>query len=314
MRITISQAFSFCQQGGRDYQEDARYPDIDQVEAGQRFFLVCDGVGGSDHGELASRTVCKAFAEKIDKLDLRAGLTEAQFSDALSHAYDQLDNAARTVDGDMATTLTFVCFHAGGCAMAHIGDSRIYHIRGNAGILYRSEDHSLVADMVHNGLITPSEAANHPQRNVITRCMEPSDSHLDRSEASFVNTTDVEPGDCFFLCSDGVLHELGDDRLVSLLTSSEKSDGEIIREIAGISASSDDNNTAFLIRIGGVEREEVPAGVQKDEESSSDGSDTSTHPLPRPSERLHEVSPKKLEKERTGFLNFIEKIFKSKKQ
>ena len=46
MRITISQAFSFCQQGGRDYQEDARYPDTDQVEASQRFFLVCDGVGG----------------------------------------------------------------------------------------------------------------------------------------------------------------------------------------------------------------------------------------------------------------------------
>ena len=251
---------------------------------------------------------------KLDKLNLDEGLTEAQFSDALNYAYDQLDSVAKTVDGDMATTLTFVCFHGGGCAMAHIGDSRIYHIRRNVGILYRSEDHSLVADMVHNGLITPLEAANHPQRNVITRCMEPLDHHRDRSEASFVNTTDVEPGDCFFLCSDGVLHNLSDDRLVSLLTSSEKSDGEIIREIAGISASSDDNNTAFLIRIGSVEREKTPAGIQKGQEPASDGSDTSTQPLPRPSERLREVSPKKMEKERTGFLNFIGNIFKSKKK
>ena len=102
----------------------------------------------------------------------------------------------------MGTTMTFVCFHQGGCMMAHIGDSRIYQVRPGQGIVYRSEDHSLVNSMVRAGVISPEQSIDHPQSNVITRCMEPKDPDRDRCMATVVSTTDVRRGDYFLLCTD----------------------------------------------------------------------------------------------------------------
>ena len=69
MNIKLSQSYSFCQLGVRDNQEDARYPNQDSADNNQRFFVVCDGVGGSDKGELASRTVCDSFAATLKEYD-----------------------------------------------------------------------------------------------------------------------------------------------------------------------------------------------------------------------------------------------------
>ena len=151
----------------------------------------------------------------------------------------------------MATTMTFVCFHQGGCMMAHIGDSRIYQVRPGHGIIYRSEDHSLVNSLVHNGIITPEQAVNHPQSNVITRYMGPKETDRDRCMATVVNTKDIQKNDYFFLCSDGVLHNLSDEELVAIL-SSDKSNQEKNDIIASKSFSSSDNNTAILINVADV--------------------------------------------------------------
>lgn len=252
MKIDIGQPYSFMQLGQRSNQEDARYPDSDILGEGQRFFLVCDGVGGNEGGEIASNTVCRTFGKILSRTDFASSeLTNDLFSSALDAAYTALDAVAGKKNKDMATTMAFVCLHSGGCTIAHIGDSRIYHIRPGFGILYRSDDHSLVNSMVHSGMITPEEAINHPQNNVITRNMGPTSEDENRCMATKINTTDISAGDYLFICTDGVLHCLTDEDIVDICNKSVD-DHEKILEMAERCSVSSDNNTAMLIPITAV--------------------------------------------------------------
>lgn len=255
MTIALYQPISFMQQGGRPYQEDARFPDSDRPDKNSRFFLVCDGVGGSDHGEMASRIVCEAFEKMLYHFNFLSDFTNQDFSQTLDFAYDTLDNQSKRIKGDMSTTLTFICFHGQGCTMAHIGDSRIYQVRPNDGIIFKTDDHSLVNSMVRNGVIAPMQAEGHPQGNVITRCMQPTSQHEDRCQATVYRTSDVKTGDFFFLCSDGVLKCVSDDLLTDVLMDKYMGDEEKMRKIASMSESSDDNNTAVLLHVAQVEKE-----------------------------------------------------------
>lgn len=305
MRILLSQAYAFSQQGKRDYQEDARWPDIDLPSLSQRFFIVCDGVGGSDHGEVASTTVCRAFARKMPALTADSRFDNSDFSRVLDYAYDQLDKVGRSTEGDMATTLTFVCFHAQGCLMAHIGDSRIYQIRTDQGIIYRSDDHSLVNNMVHHGLITPEQAENHPQRNVITRCMEPVGTNQNRSQATVVRTTDVRPGDYFLLCSDGVLEHLTDDALTEIMANPKDTDERKMERVRAVSRDSSDNNTAILIRVQAVEQDsdsDVP------EQTSHSEDHAKTVRFSRERSTSSEIESFQRQ-EKTGILGKLKRIF-----
>ena len=251
MKITLGQTFSFCQKGQRSNQEDARYPDCDTPDKAQRFFVVCDGVGGSEGGEVASHTVCQAFAKAMSKVDFSKDFTNKAFNEALDAAYNALDNSARP-GTDMATTMTFAAFHSAGATLCHIGDSRIYQIRPTQGIIYRSDDHSQVNQMVHSGIITPEQARDHPQRNVITRYMAPVADDESRCMATVVQTRDVKKGDYFLLCTDGVLQQLSDDQLQDVVADN-CDDKEKIKKMAEQCKDSTDNNTAILIPIEQVE-------------------------------------------------------------
>lgn len=251
MKITLNQAYSFYQQGQRDYQEDARWPEADQPPKTQRFFIVCDGVGGCDKGEVASKTVCVAMADAMRNVDLSGNFTPSDLSWVIDKAYEALNEAADDTDSDMATTMVMVCFHKGGCTMAHIGDSRIYQFRPNEGIIYRSNDHSLVNSLVHHGDLTPEAAIDHPRGNVITRCMSPDSEEGDRWETMMVTTTDIKAGDIFILCTDGVQKCVSDERLTAILES-DATDEEKLRQIAVESVPSSDNNTCILIPVKDV--------------------------------------------------------------
>ena len=258
MDIRLNQAYSFHQIGHREYQEDSRFPDVDATNQEQRFFVVCDGVGGCDKGEVASQTVCESIGKSMSRVDFEDDFTNEDFNRVLDAAYDALDAKRNSSNREMATTLTFVCFHGGGCTMAHIGDSRIYQIRPSEGILYRSDDHSMVNTMVHNGVLTPEQAINHPQGNVITRYMESVDYDQNRCMATVMRTVDLATGDYFIICSDGVLHSVTDDELVEIL-SSDASDEDKMRLIAHKSEDSEDNNTAYLVSIAEVYTDPVTA-------------------------------------------------------
>jgi len=268
MNIQLHQAYSFHQQGQRDYQEDSRFPNQDSVNSAQRFFIVCDGVGGCEKGEVASQTVCDAFSKALKRTDFSEEFTNEDFSHTLDTAYNALDAKANDENREMATTLAFVCFHGQGCTMAHIGDSRIYQIRPSEGVLYRSDDHSMVNTMVHNGILSPEQAINHPQGNVITRYMEPVSSDQNRCMATVMNTKNVQADDYFFLCSDGVLHCVSDDDLVDIL-SSEGNDSVKMQKIADLSRESEDNNTAILVHVKEVESDlETAEETELEEECS----------------------------------------------
>lgn len=252
MKIEIGQPYSFRQLGKRANQEDSRYPDSDKPQSLEPFFIVCDGVGGCDKGEVASSLVCDTIAEAMGNWDMESYFTIDDFQKVLTKAFNRVEKASTAERRGMATTLTFVCFHIGGCLAAHIGDSRIYHIRPDSGILYRSDDHSLVNALVHSGNLTPDAAINHPDDNIITRYIGATKSGEERSKATVMQIDDIDVGDYFFLCSDGVLKCIDDNRLLEIL-SEDITDEAKIKEIASLSEFSDDNNTAYLIPIMNVE-------------------------------------------------------------
>jgi len=256
MEIQLNTAYSFCQQGRRDYQEDSRFPDADCAPGSQRFFVVCDGIGGCEKGEVASQTVCQAMAKAMKGTDYNADFTNSHFHRILDAAYHALDKIVDDSNRDMGTTMTFICFHAGGCTMAHIGDSRIYQIRPSEGIIYRSNDHSVVNSLVHNGILAPDEADSHPQHNVINRYMEAVEADQTRCTATVMRTEDVKAGDYFLLCTDGVLHCISDDEL-QLVLLSDKSDEEKIKELADMCLDSEDNNTTWLISVSKVTADDM---------------------------------------------------------
>ncbi|MDE6360815.1 MAG: protein phosphatase 2C domain-containing protein [Muribaculaceae bacterium] len=253
--IIPAPAASFCRRGAREEQQDARHPDSDRPERGARTFVVCDGVGGEKDGAVASQTVCKAFADFMGGYaDPAYELTQRTFRDAITFAYHRLLKAIRHSGGsDMATTLAFLHFNARNALVAHMGDSRVYHIRPGVGILYRTCDHSLVNVLVHSGNLTPAQAINHPKSNVITRCMSYVEPGGEPSAADMIMLTDIEAGDYFLLCTDGVT-QLVDDRHITELLDTDIPDEEKTARLAAMCDGSTDNNTAILVRVADAPR------------------------------------------------------------
>lgn len=310
MKIQLFPALSFYQLGHRANQEDARFPDTDTPDASCSTFIVCDGVGGCNKGEVASATVSQTIGNAMAKYNGSEIFTNDDFAVVLGEAYHALDVKNVGDARGMATTLTFLHSHAGGIFLAHIGDSRIYQIRPNIGVIYRSYDHSLVNALLRNGLISPNEAVNHPKSNVITRCMG---SYEDgrRDSAYTINITDVRSGDYFLLCSDGVLHQFTDETLVALLES-PITDEDKIKQMAATSAPSADNNTAMLIHVADVE--DAPAGIPAYiPDAEADSGEVPTISIPVPQAEVHEIAPTdskpEVKSESTSFKNFWKKIF-----
>ncbi len=302
MKIHLSQPYSFIRQGKRSNQEDARFPDADMPQGPGVAFVVCDGVGGHDKGEVASTTVCRAAADFMKGFDPSWSFGAPEFAALMERVYARLDQAAGAPT-DMGTTMTFVCFNAAGAFCAHIGDSRIYHVRPGSGILYRSEDHSLVNALVHSGNLTPEEAIGHPQSNIITRCISPGKS----TTASAIQIRDIDAGDYFFMCTDGVLHQIDDARLCGIL-SSGCGDAEKMSRIEALSSGSDDNNTAYLIGVRDVVHDmDEMAGASPLPEDGAGAA--ATAPLDAPREMVTEipVAPAPAGK---GFIHFVKNMFK----
>lgn len=304
MEIQLKQPYSFCQLGKRGNQEDARFPDDNMPQGLKPAFVVCDGVGGCDKGEVASRTVADAIGSYMNRVDLTLPFTVRDFAKVLDYAYSCLNSKISSKSTDMATTMTFVCFHDGGVFCAHIGDSRIYHIRPGVGIMYQSEDHSLVNALVHSGNLTPEEAIDHPRGNIITRCMGYVSRDSERPAATTLQIDDVVPGDYFFLCTDGVLHNIDDSELLAIL-SSDMSDREKINFIAEKSAGSTDNNTAYLIGVDSVEA----CDVKPDAECIDNSSVIITTPLEREMNKAVEVTADKDRSFGEKISNFFNRLF-----
>lgn len=241
--------------GQRSNQEDCLYPPSDLSPSHSPFYILCDGMGGHAAGEVASQTVCTAMSEYIlshPRDDGSFGIDD--FAQALACAYAALDRKDTDDEKKMGTTLVFAYFQDDGCFVAHIGDSRIYHIRPSARkICYVSRDHSLVNDLIELGEMTPEEAKTSSQKNVITRAMQPHQTQPAQADCTVL--TDLKPGDYLYLCSDGMLEQMEDQEIVNIL-SLRKSDTEKVRILTGATKDNRDNHSAHLIRIVSQDGEE----------------------------------------------------------
>ena len=253
MDIIIRQPLGFSEIGRKDNQEDCVYPSFSKVNKNNRFFILCDGMGGHDNGEVASSTVCEALGHYFETHIPEDGvMTVDIFNSALGYAYDCLDKKESAEQKKkMGTTMTCLYLHKNGYLVAHIGDSRIYHVRPKRGILYQSSDHSLVNDLLRVGELTEEEAVNYPHKNIITRAMQPNLER--RHKADVFSFDDVVDGDYFFLCSDGVLEQLTNDALCEILSDESLNDSQKLDAIKQISyGNTKDNFTCYLIPVDKV--------------------------------------------------------------
>ncbi len=250
-------AYNLQELGQRENQEDSLFPALDKSTSDDRLFVLCDGMGGHEKGEVASATVCETISSTIlSQWHPGEALSDELFQQALSAAYDALDAKDNGEERKMGTTLTFLCLHANGATVAHIGDSRVYQLRpaskkSPARIVFRTQDHSLVNDLVKIGEITEEEAKHHPQKNVITRAMQPCQEH--RAKADIAHLTDIQPGDYFYMCSDGMLEEASDENILNIITKPNATDEQKLEMLRQVTEDNKDNHTAHLIYIGKVE-------------------------------------------------------------
>jgi len=210
---------------------------------GESFALVADGMGGHNAGEVASRTATFAFARALRGCKPN--------SDSLRYAFDAANRAVLAeADGDeskrgMGTTLTAVWLAKKHIYLGHIGDSRAYRLRGGE-LTQMTRDHSYVQELVDNGIITPEQAAKHPKRNIITRCI----GVFEKAEPDIIKL-EVEEGDVWLLCSDGlcgcVSHEAIEQTMVGEGEWPDKL--KALKDLALASGGQD--NVTIVLAVGG---------------------------------------------------------------
>ena len=214
-------------------------------------FVVADGMGGAQAGEVASQLAVTHFTDELpgqdgDRAEQRLALAVRK-ANAEIHALSETD--ARRAG--MGTTLTAAYVGRGEVSFAHVGDSRAYRLR--RGELERiTEDHSLVEELLRQGRLTEEEAEEHPQRSIITRALGPEPE----VEVDTV-TVAAEDGDVYLLCSDGLTSMVGEATIGAILR--EAPDITTAAEqlvSAALDAGGRDNVTVVLFRVeevGGVE-------------------------------------------------------------
>jgi len=265
VNIIIDQPLTFSFTGRRADNEDfvyAAHPTSDK-----RLFMVCDGIGGWDKGEVASRLVAEAIAAYFEQYPLLAA-TETYLIDAITHAHLALAEYLQQnpLLSRMGSTLALLYLDEGGATVAHVGDSRVYHLR-NGQILHQTQDHRYVLELVAEGIITEEQAQTHPRRNNLSRSIgvESNNPNLKIDKPTVSYLVDIQVGDCFFLCTDGVLEQLTEEKLKTVFKNTFSQEGIFkMEQILSICQDQTrDNYSGCLVSIGDVMREEVSLPAKK---------------------------------------------------
>ncbi len=212
--------------------------------------VLADGMGGHFGGEIASSLAIEEVSAVIsDKLSKKMlpGQIMLLLSEALEKANDKIRARAESDSSlaGMGTTCDICIAEKDKIYVAHIGDSRVYKISQNGEIKKLTRDHSLVEFMLENGTITPEEAVNHPQRNIILQALGISDG-MDPD----IFQEEVSPHDVILLCSDGLTNML-DEQTVAQVAISEASPRAIAKKLVGLAndAGGRDNITVVIAKV-----------------------------------------------------------------
>ena len=243
--IRVGKAVAISERGKRSNNED------NFGFSEHSHFVLCDGVGGAAKGEIASDIVVKQFVHALQQNP------KANLESVLQMAEGKLSACVENhpESSGMATTLTFSQIKENGILVAWCGDSRIYQFR-NGKVIFQTEDHSWVNEAIRSGIITEDEATNHPKSNIITRAImgREKPAQLESREIR-----DVEKGDYFLHCSDGVLEAWSNPDMEALF-----GQGFDLERIISLLADecrqlSKDNFTALVYQI---ELAEVPEPLE----------------------------------------------------
>ena len=282
--LRVADHFQFSDTGRqRRHNEDAFY-------ARSPVFVVADGMGGAQAGEVASRTAVEAFAAGVP--DAGSSSAEQALAGLVRQANERIHAMSRADEAraGMGTTLTAAHVGEHEVAIAHVGDSRAYRLRD--GALERlTEDHSLVEELRRQGKLTASEADEHPQRSIITRALGP-----EPEVAVDTHSWPAEAGDVYLLCSDG-LTSMVDEEAIGALVRSSASLAEAARGLvrAANDAGGRDNITVVLFRLEDAGAAPAAETGEQPSVASEPGAPPSTESSPvvaeAPTQRLRARAP-----------------------
>ena len=210
--------------------------------------VVCDGMGGTDGGAVASRLAVATYREQLENL-LRGHMTTEQLKEVSGFAIAAANAAIRdraqeeTSIQSMGTTLVSAIIRGEDVVVSNVGDSRAY-LLSHAGIRQISKDHSLVESMVKQGNLTKEQAKKHPGRNLITRALGPEESVQDDE---FDHKW--KQGDFLLLFTDGLVNTVSDQEMLFEIVHTEEPE-HCLQRLVDISMSrgAPDNVTAILIQ------------------------------------------------------------------
>ena len=256
--MDLKKIYHLFEVGGKKNQEDFIWPLPGVATSSDNIFIVCDGVGGSDNGEVASRLISESIGKALFKTP-EDDITAAHINTLLTVAREELVHYAVSngLNPDMATTFTLLVLLNKKALISWCGDSRVYHIH-NGEVAFKTADHSLVNSLVKSGEISEEEAADHPQKNIILRAIKADSPVVD---AEFHLIEEVHDGDYFMLCTDGLLENITDRELCSLLRQNDKESIDLVDEFQKRCAGrTRDNYSMYLIK---VQQQEKPVSSRR---------------------------------------------------
>ncbi len=215
-------------------------------------FAVADGMGGAQAGEVASRIAAEAFEPERDSGMPPEGYLR-QTAEVANRRIFELAQGDNSRSG-MGTTLTAALIDGDEVSFGHVGDSRAYLFR-DGELSQLTSDHSLVEELRRQGKLTSAQAAEHPQRSVITRALGP-----EPAVAVDTMTVQARNGDVFLLCSDGLTTMLPDADIAATLARGQDLDSTARRLVRGANdRGGRDNITVVLFRLQDPEADGAPA-------------------------------------------------------
>lgn len=210
-------------------------------------FVLADGLGGHERGEVASRLVVDVAGEVF----MQEGYSEYYLREAFEMCQECLLEKQMKEDAhdELKTTLNILTIGEKGIGWGHVGDSRLYHFKGKK-IVDQTKDHSVPQMLVTIGEITEKDIRNHPDRSRLLKVMG---VDWDRPKYDIVENVPLESGDSFLMCTDGFWELIDEKQMIACLRKASDTDEwlKLMHEIvvANGEGKNMDNNSAIVVWI-----------------------------------------------------------------
>lgn len=233
----------------------SRYPDdLELLARKGSLFIVADGVGGHGAGDVASSEAGREFVISYYASPWKPDRAlKAAFSHTNLHVFDI---GVKTNRSHMQTTFSALAICGSRLHIIHIGDTRIYRVRGSNRIEQLTQDHSEVAELVRMNILSPEKARTHPRRSIITRSL----GSQPVAQPMYKTDTVVE-GDIFVMCTDGIWEPVPDSEIAEIVVtySPDEACAKLVER--GLAGQSTDNLSVQVIRVITVAEDSLPEGA-----------------------------------------------------